>query len=142
MTLREQFGSVQGVSSKATDRFFENLGKIAFGGLGALLTIGVGFLLYTALTKMVLDGSRIELGIFLMLFIVFASLSLVYVIFNESKKDDKAKRAESSPELAATPELSAPDTGRFLNESTQMPVPSVIEDTTDLLKVDAKTRRL
>jgi hypothetical protein len=142
MTLQEQFGSVEGVPSKAVDRFFENLGKFAFGGFGAVVAIGIGFLLYTIFVQMLLEGTRIAFGVFLMLFIVFASLSLVYVIYNESRKDNKAKRAGSSPEPAAPAELAARDTGRFLNESTHMPVPSVLEDTTDLLKVDAKTRRL
>jgi len=142
VTLQEQFGSAEGASSKAIDRFFENLGKFAFGGFGAVVAIGIGFLLYTIFVQMLLGGTRIAFGVFLMLFIVFASLSLVYVIYNESKKDNKTKRAGSSSEPAPTPELFAPDTGKFLNESTHMPIPSVIEDTTDLLKVDSKTRRL
>jgi len=137
LTLADQFGAVRDVSSQSIDRFFENLGKVAFGGFGTVLVIGLGFLLYTILTRFILDGSQVAFGVFLFLFVIFASMSLCYVIYIESRKDRRAfKHLEPSAR-----DLSAPDTGRFLKEPAEMPIPSVVEDTTDLLHVEAKTRR-
>lgn len=141
VTLAEQFGTGHD-SGRPIDRFFENLGKFAFGGLGTVLAIGIGFLLYYIFTQILLEGSRAAFGVFLMLLVVFASLALVYVFYNESRKDKmKAVRAGAS-ELQATPELAAPDTGKLLNEPSQTPIPGVTEGTTDLLKVEAGTRKL
>jgi hypothetical protein len=47
-TLAEQFGSDHG-SIQSIERFFNNLGKVAFGGFGAVIVIGIGYLLYTIL---------------------------------------------------------------------------------------------
>lgn len=138
LTLADQFGAVRNVPSQSIDRFFENLGKVAFGGFGTVLVIGLGFLLYTIFTRFILDGSQVTFGVFLFLFVIFASMSLSYVIYNESRKDRRAsKHVEPSVR-----DLSAPDTGRFLTESAEMPIPSVVEDTTNLLPVEAKTRKL
>jgi hypothetical protein len=138
LNLADQFGAVRDVSSQSIDRFFENLGKVAFGGFGTVLLIGLGFLLYTIFTRFILDGSQVTFGIFLFLFVIFAAMSLSYVIYNEGRKDRRAgKRAESTVR-----DLSAPDTGRFLTEPAEMPISSVVENTTDLLHVEAKTRKL
>lgn len=142
ITLVDQFGSVRDASSKSIDRFFNNLGKVAFGGFGAVVMIGIGYLLLTILTRFILDGSQIAFGVFLMLFIVFAALSLVYVIYNESKKDDQSAKRAVTSDLRSIPELSGPDTGKLLSEPSHMPIPSVIENTTDLLTVESKTRKL
>ena len=36
LDLADQFGAVRDVSSQSIDRFFENLGKVAFGGFGTV----------------------------------------------------------------------------------------------------------
>lgn len=136
--LAEQFGDDREDSEKTVDRFFRGLGKFAFGGLGIVILIGIGFLLYTIFMQLILEGSRIEFGIFLMVFIVFAALSLAYVFYNEIKKD----RKQSRPSEASQKEFSAPDTRSLLNEPSQIPIPSIVEDTTDLLTVESKTRKL
>lgn len=138
LDLADQFGAVRDVSSQSIDRFFENLGKVAFGGFGTVLLIGLGFLLYTIFTRFILDGSQVAFGIFLFLFVIFAAMSLSYVIYNEGRKDRRAGiRAEPTVR-----DLSVPDTGRLLTKPAEMPIPSVVEDTTDLLHVEAKTRKL
>ena len=136
--LAGQFGSDHEISTRSIDRFFNSLGKFAFGGFATVLVIGLGFLLYTILSRFILNGSQIAFGVFLFLFVVFAALSLVYVIYNESKKDRKVERRVDPLVL----ERSAPDTGKLLTESSELPIPSVIDDTTDLLHIEARTRKL
>ena len=142
LTLADQFGSDRSVSTQSIDRFFNSLGKVAFGGFGAVILIGIGYLLVTILTRFILDGSQIAFGVFLMLFIVFAALSLVYVIYHESKKDGHSPKRAVTQDLPTIPGLSAPDTGKLLSEPVEVPIPSVIENTTDLLSVESKIRKL
>ena len=139
ITLADQFGGDGEVSLGAIDRFFQNLGKFAFGGLGAVVVIGIGYLLFTVFFRFILNGSQVTSGIFLILFIVFAALSFAYVVYNEVRKDRKPSIRED-----ASNEIAAANTGKLLNEASQMsiPVPSVVEDTTDLLPVEARTRKL
>ena len=137
ITLSDQFGPEGEISAGAVDRFFQNLGKFAFGGLGAVFVIGIGYLLWIILTRFVLEGTQVTFGVFLMLFVVFAALSLTYVIYNESRKGRRAVSRDEHPE-----ELAAPDTGKLLNQPSQTPIPSVIDDTTELLAIEAKTRKL
>jgi hypothetical protein len=141
VALTEQFGEDQGFPQRKIDRFFENLGKFAFGGFGTVLVIGIGFLIYTIVIQLMLEGTRIAFGVFLILFIVFAALSLTYVIYNEFKKDRKTFGNSRALKQAQIVE-GVPDTGKLLREPTDMPIPSVIEDTTDLLHVEARTRKL
>jgi len=137
LTLADQFGPDRSVSSQSIDRFFNSLGKVAFGGFGTVILIGIGYLLFTILTRFILDGSQVAFGVFLMLFVVFAALSLVYVIYNEAKKD----RTDTKRIEPAVFDLPPPDTGKLLSEPSQMPIPSVVENTTDLLHVESGTRK-
>ena len=137
VTLADQFGADFEISSRSVDRFFNSLGKFAFGGFGTVLVIGIGFLIYSVISKFIVDGSQVAFGVFLILFLIFASLSLVYVIYNESKKD---KKRAASDERGR--ELSSAATQNLLSEPSQMPIPSVVDDTTELLRIESKTRRL
>lgn len=139
-SLAAQFGTGHDAQTAKVENFFNQLGKFAFGGFGAVVVIGIGILLVTTFNKFIGNGSNIMIGVFLMLFLVFAALSLVYVIYNESRKDNQALRKAVEPSNA--PEIALRDTGKLLNEPTDLPIPSVIEDTTDLLHVEARTRKL
>jgi hypothetical protein len=139
-SLSAQFGTGHDADTAKAEKFFNQLGKFAFGGFGAVVVIGIGILLVSIFNKFIGNGSNIMIGVFLMLFLVFAALSLVYVVYNESKKDNKALRTVDVPTKAL--ESDSRETGRLLNEPTDLPIPSVIEDTTDLLHIDAHTRKL
>ncbi len=132
-SLAVQFGKVRNAKDAARGRFFENLGKFGFGGLGAVVVIGLCFLIYTIITKFILDGSRVASGVLLTLFIIFASLSFIYVIYNESRKEGRSSRVRDSEENALSV-LPAPTTGKFLTDPAHEPVPSVVEHTTELLR--------
>ncbi len=136
ISLADQFGDLSDGPRK-WDAFFTNLGKIGFGGFGAIVVIGFFWLIYTIVSKMMIGGAQPLFGLFLVLFLVFAALTLVYVIYNEANKGKKVERKPN-----ATPELAAPDTDRLLTNPIREGIPSVIEDTTGLLKVETKTRKL
>lgn len=118
--------------------FFENLGKFGFGGLGAIVVIGIFFLIYAVVSRFILNGSQIAFGVFLVLFLVFAALSLVYVIYNESRKKINANWTSTADEIN-TKELPVPITGKFLSDPVNEPLPSVVEHTTELLKTKPRS---
>jgi hypothetical protein len=88
--------------------------------------------------RFVLTGTSVAFGIAMSFFLVFAMLALVYVILNEGRKVKYSKRR--IPEREG--ELSARDTAKLIESGHFEPVPSVVDDTTELLKVDARTRKL
>jgi hypothetical protein len=136
-SLTEQFGGVPDTERKVNS-FFNSLGKVAFGGLGGLCVAGLLLLLYSIASKMIFTGDRIVSGILLSLFLIFAALSLVYVIWQESVKDKRSKFA-TVPQLETDRELSV---NRLADGSNFTPTPSVVEGTTESLDVKHKTSQL
>lgn len=134
--LADQFGELS-VGSRKWEGFFSNLGKIGFGGFGAVVVIGFFWMLYAIITKMIVGGAQPLFGLLLAMFLVFAALALVYVIYNEATKDKKTERS-----AATIPDMKAADTGRLLTDPIHESIPSVVENTTELLAVETQTRKL
>lgn len=120
------------------ERMLETYGQIAFGGFGLVALVGVGGMIYWIVTKTILTGESFWGGILLIAFIVFAVLTLAYVILRESIKEKKEKL---NPRSRAN-ELESTYAVRQLDQGTFQPAVSVVEDTTDLLPVENKTRKL
>jgi hypothetical protein len=138
--MTDQYPSGSAAELDQREQRLERFGRIAFGGFGIVVGVAVLGLIGTIISRMILTGSQFWVGILLVAFIVFAALTLAYVIFNEDLKDKrkalaKVRNAERTPELDV-------DTNRLLNQPPAGRVASVIEDTTDLLPVENKTRRL
>lgn len=129
-SLREQFPNSARTGLEREEKLHRRLGQVAFTGFAIVIDVALLAFIYFILTTMVLSGERPWFGIFLIAFIVFAGLSLAYVIWNESIKE-KRQKLQHTPAPAALP---GQPTGKLLNESTVEPVPSVVEDTTKLLK--------
>jgi len=137
-SLTEQLPDRLSKRSGLGDQRLELLGRIAFGGLGIAGLLAVAGMLYAIFTKFILSGDGVLTGIIFMLLLIFAVLGLVFVVINESKKERRSMAATD----ANLAENERKDTGQLLTEGDFEPVPSVIEDTTKLLKVEAKTRKL
>ena len=69
---------------------------------------------------------------------IFAALALTYVVFQE---DLKEKRKKLQRMQASVPEIDK-NPNELLTAGVQRPVVSVIEDTTELLPVRNRTRKL
>jgi hypothetical protein len=117
------------------ERMLERFGQIAFGGFGVVILAAVGGIIYWIVAKTILTGESFWGGILLIAFIVFAALTLAYVFLRESIKEKKQK---INPQLAGNVNASV----RRLGDAAFQPAMSVIEDTTDLLPVENRTKKL
>ena len=116
----------------------EKFGSIVFGGFGIVVALAVIGMIYWIVVKMVLTGASPVAGILLAAFLIFAALTLSYVVMNESLKEKKAKL---SPGLINELEKGE-NTGKLLEEGNFQPAVSVTENTTEFLYTKNKTRKL
>lgn len=141
-SLLEQLPTAGASSLMRREKQIERFGNFALGGFGLVLATAIGGLIYVVVTKMILTGTNVFFGILLIAFLVFAALSLAFVFLNESAKEKKGK---TNPALPSPDELTegAKNTGRLLEEKPFKPATaSVTENSTELLYIENKTRKI
>ena len=128
-SLHEQLPTADRANLLKQTKMLEKYGNFAFGGLAVIFGFGIFALIFTIFSKMILSGENVIVGILLSLFIIFAFLSLIYVVLNESLKEKKTKaNPVFKNELKVKPEA------KMLEDKPFETVPSsVTERTTDLL---------
>jgi len=137
-SLVEQMPNAQNPNLLKQTQQIEKFGNFALGGFGVVLLTAVGAIIYFIFSKMILSGANVLAGILIIAFFIFAVLSVIFVILNESTKEKKAK---INPVLAD--ELTGgKDTGKLLEEKPFEPVSSVTENSTELLFAENKTRKI
>lgn len=136
-SMLEQYPTGKRLDLQKQERILERFGSIAFTGFGVVIVIAVLGIIYAIVTKMILNGTQPLSGILLVAFIVFAGLSLGYVFWREAL-DEKKQKIESAPGLHLEPHASDE---KLLSEPTFESVPSVTENTTELLGVKRKTKK-
>jgi hypothetical protein len=133
--LFEQFPGGDRPDLDRREHRLEKFGQFAFGGFVVVVVVAVLGMIYAILDRMVFSGNQPLAGIVLMAFLIFAVLTLTYVVFREDLKE-KRRRAGS---VAGPPELQTPAvTGRLIEDRAFEPVPAVTENTTDLLPQEKK----
>lgn len=134
-SLLVQFPNAEYADLQRQERMLERLGHVAFTGFGLVIAAGILGIIYTILSKMILTGTQPLAGILLIGFMIFAGLSLAYVIFTESLKE---KRSKLNPRMnVQTSELVPPK--QISDDAAFQPVVGVTEDTTELLTTEKKT---
>jgi hypothetical protein len=137
-SLLEQMPSAESAKLLKRERNLERFGNFAFGGFGVVLLIVILSIIYWIITTVILTGDSVFGGIMLIAFIVFAALTLAYVVFNEDLKERKQK---TNPTLKN--EISEKlDTAKLLEDKPFEPIPSVTENSTELFPIENKTRKL
>jgi len=137
-SLIEQIPSAQSANLLRHEKAIERFGNFALGGLGVVGLISVTALLFSLVTQLIVSGTNIYTGLLLISFFVFAILSLIFVIFNETLKEKKAKVNHTlTNELTA-----AKNTGKLLEEKSFESAASVTENSTELLYAKNKTQKL
>lgn len=121
----------------AEEKWLEKFGSIAGKGFGIVLLIGIGAIIYAIITSMILSGKNVWVGILLVFFVIFAALLEVYVFFNEDLKERKEKLKWQPQKELAAPKI----TGKLLEEKPFEPIGSVVENSTELLSIENKTRK-
>jgi len=137
-SMLEQIPSAESAKLLKRERNLEKFGNIALGGFGIVLLTGIIAIIYLIITKVILSGNSVFGGIMLIAFIIFASLSLAYVAFNEDLKERKQKTNPTLKNELAEKQ----DTAKLLEEKPFEPVGSVTENSTELLFVENKTTKL
>lgn len=138
LSLLEQIPSAESAELLKRQKNLDKFGSIAFGGFGIVLLTAIAAIIYLIITKVILSGNSVFGGILLIAFIVFAVLTLAYVVFNE---DLKERMQKMNP--ASNNKLSGKlDTGKLLEEKLFEPMPSVTENSTELLYTKNKTQKL
>jgi hypothetical protein len=110
------------------ERMLNTFGTVTFTGFGLVILAAVGGIIYTIVTKMILDGRQPVAGVLLALFVLFAGLALTYVILNETLKDKRAER-----DRLPAPGAKAADTADLLSDRPVAALPSVTEGPTEIL---------
>jgi len=137
-SLLAQIPSAESAKLLRHEKAIERFGNFALGGLGMVGLIAFTAGLWVLVTKFIVTGTNIWAAMLFISFIIFALMSLIFVIFNESLKEKKAKL-----KLPAVNEIPSPkETGKLLEEEPFEPVPSVIENSTELLAVENKKRKM
>ena len=137
-SLLEQIPTAQSASLLKHEKLIERFGNFALGGLGVVVLFGGTILIYTVVKKFLVNGTDIYLAILLIAFIIFALMSLIFVIFNESLKEKKAK---INPIIKNELDEKK-DAAKLLEEKSFEPIPSVTENSTELLYTKNKTQKL
>jgi uncharacterized membrane protein len=138
LSLLAQIPSAESAGLLKRQKNLEKFGNIAFGGFGIVLLTAVCAIIYLIFTKVILSGNSVFGGILLIAFIIFAILTLCYVVFNE---DLKEKMQKTKPTLN-NELVEKLDTAKLLKDKKFEPVPSVIENSTELLYTKNKTSKL
>lgn len=137
-SMLEQIPSAESAELLKRQKNLEKFGNIVFGGFGIVLLIGIIAIIYLIITKVILSGNSVFGGIMLIAFIIFAALSLGYVAFNEELKERKQKMNPTlQNELAESR-----NTAKLLEQKPFEPISSVTENSTELLFVENKTKKL
>jgi len=137
-SLLEQLPNAQNANLLRQTQMVEKFGNVALGGFGVVLLTAVSAIIYFIISKMILTGVNVLAGILLIAFLIFAILSLFFVILNESVKEKKAK---TNPAL--NDELTGKrETGKLLEEKHFEPVQSVTENSTEFLFTKNKTKKI
>ena len=124
-------GSVPDIRKQ--ERALERFGQVAFGGFAIAILAGISAIIYLIVTRMILSGENFWFGVLLTFFIVFAALSLAYVFLQESLNEKKSKLGSPAASEARVPEQ--------LGQPVFQPAASVVEDTTELLHAENKSRK-
>lgn len=137
-SLIEQMPNAQNANLLKQTQMLEKFGNFAFGGFGIVLLTAIAGIIYVIFNKMILPGTNVLAGILFISFIVFGVLAVIFIFFNEHLKEKKAKINPALPnELTA-----AKATGKLLEEKHFYPVPSVAENSTELLFAVNKSRKI
>lgn len=122
----------------ARNETFSGTESVVWTGFGIVAIVAFFFLIGQILIRFIVFGTQPLAGVFLIALLVFAALSLGYVFWRESLKE-KRERIARAPGLDSVPPA---NTARELVSPYFEPVPSVVEDTTDLLPTRRDTKRL
>lgn len=137
-SLLIQIPAAQSAKLTKQEKLLDMFGKIAFGGFGIVVLLSVALFLFALFQAMIIKGGSSEriIGILIFLGIIFVILLISYSVLLQVRKSKKRQmRDEESDQLEAV------KTAELLEEKPFIPISSVVEETTDSLYVEQKTKK-
>lgn len=138
--VRQQFPGGHNAAIERAEQRLERFGRIAFGGLGIVMAVAVAGIVYAIIKNFIIAGDQPMVGVILALFVIFAALTLAWVVMNEDLKDKRKKRGIDTE--MEVPLIVKPETNKLLTQPAEARFNSVTEYTTDLLTVNNRTGKL
>jgi hypothetical protein len=136
--LADQFPSGSPDEFAVQDRRTRLFGLIAVGSVVLVVGASLLALIYTIVTRMILTGREPVTGVLSILMIISLILVLAYVVYLVDLKMKRRQREFALRSSSPTESV----TSKLVNESADSSVASIVEDTTDLLAVENKTRKI
>lgn len=137
-SLLEQIPSAKSANLLKNQRNIDRFGTFALGGLSLVVLAGVGYFVWHVIEKFVLTGTNIFVALLVSAFFFFGILSVIFVVLNEIAKDKRKNIEADVKENLIEPEK---ETAKLLEEKPFHPIPSVVENSTELLLVENKTAK-
>jgi hypothetical protein len=137
-SVLEQLPTAQIANVLKHEKLIEKFGNFVFGGFCVVVLVAITAGLWYIVTNVLIGKTNVFTAVLLIAFIVFAFLTLVYLVLNEALKEKKQK---INPALDN--ELSGrKDTSKLLEEKHFEPVRSVTKNSTGLIFVENKTTKI
>jgi hypothetical protein len=137
LVLSEQVPSQMSANLRSQKERFEKLGMAALSVFGLGL---VGLLLYLIVYKTMIAGGRFWEGLAMLGVMILMSFGLIAVyLFAKANDVGKGHLPVENDDDVETIKLAA-STRELLPESRFEPIPSIVEETTELLKSERKPR--
>jgi Na+/melibiose symporter-like transporter len=137
-SLLLQLTTALDANSSKKEKLIENFKNFVFSRFGLVLLIAVILIISGIFFKVILTDNDVSFGIIMICNTVIAGLMILLISFNQYVRERKA-----GVNPALTSELTeAKDTGKLLEEKPFELVPSVAENSTELLLVENKTRKI
>ncbi len=137
-SLLLQLTTARDANSLKKERSIENFGNFVFNRAGLVVLIGVILIISGIFLKVILTDNEVSFGISLIVITISMVLIILFVSFDLFVKE---RKAQINPAL--TSELTEKkDTGKLLEEKPFEPAQSVTENSTELLSVENKTRKI
>jgi hypothetical protein len=128
--LLVQVPSARSMQLVRRDERIKKIGRIAIIGLGSVSMVGVAALVYQVLMTMILSGTNIAGGIFILALMAFLIPTFAYMIYTISRRGRPQLQGSETPRLANSSTPATQLLTNFEEEMDRVEPPSVTEEST------------
>ena len=128
--LLVQVPSARSTQLALRDERIKKVGRVAIIGLGSISMVGVAALVYQVFTTMILSGTNIVGGIFILALMAFLIPTFAYVIYTSSHRGGPQLQGSEPPQLFNSPIPATQQLANVEEDMDRVEPPSVTEAST------------